>query len=253
MRRARLIEDGETIVATSNDDASWSAGNRTVDISRVRWAPAVYGDIVGIALSDPEVLRDLEGVFLRPPFGALPQQPVYYVKSHNTLCGHGDTVELPRDVGAVEIGATVGLTFTGRAGRMSQAQAFALVGGYTIAMDLTVPTDSYFRPPIREKCFDRACPIGPWIVDRSDVSSLERLEIITRVNGRLVARRSLEDSLSLIARAISAASEFMTFRADDVLLAGIPYKLPIGRAGDLIEVEVPEIGQLAVKLAAAPS
>jgi 5-oxopent-3-ene-1,2,5-tricarboxylate decarboxylase/2-hydroxyhepta-2,4-diene-1,7-dioate isomerase len=249
MKWARFVDSDQTFVATSDDGKSWGARGRTVDLSRVRWAPAVNGDVVGVALSDREALVELANVFQRPPFGTPPRQPVFYVKSHNTLCGHGDTVELPHGVDALEIGGTVGLIFSGRDGHMLEAQTFELVGGYTIAIDLTLPGGTYFRPPIREKCFDRACPIGPWVVESSDVYRLEGLEVTTRVNGKLVARRSLGDSLDSVRRAISAASEFMTFRTGDVLLAGIPYRLPIGRAGDIIEVEVSEIGRLAVTLA----
>lgn len=252
MKRARFARDGEVFTAASHDGVSWTVRGNRVELSDVRWASAVDGDVVGVALSDSESLHELAEVFAKAPFGRLPQEPVFYIKPRNTLCGHQEVVFLPLGTNEVEIGGTIGFSLNGSV-RAIERDVFERVDGLTVAIDLTLPGASYFRPPLREKCFDGACPIGPWIVEAPDASDIDKLEVRTFVNGDLVACRSLNDTSAALKRALGAALEFMKFQAGDLFLGGIPHQLPRARIGDTIEVEVPGVGRLSVTLAAAPS
>jgi len=252
VKRARFARDGEVFTAASHDGVSWTAQGNGVELSDVRWASAVDGDVIGVALSDSESLHELAKVFTKAPFGKPPQEPVFYIKPRNTLCGHEAVVFLPFGATEVEIGGTIGFSLNG-AVRASERNIFERVDGLTVVIDLTLPGATYFRPPLREKCFDGACPIGPWIVDAPDASDIDKLEVRTLVNGDLAARRSLIGTSAGVKRALGAALEFMNFRAGDLFLGGIPHRTPRARIGDIVEVEVPSIGRLSVTLAAAPA
>ncbi|MFU0488560.1 fumarylacetoacetate hydrolase family protein, partial [Acinetobacter baumannii] len=102
------------------------------------------------------------------------------LKPANTHIGHGRDVALPADVDAVWAGACLGVAMGRTATRVSATQAHAFIAGYTIVNDLTVPHASYYRPAIRHKCRDGFCPIGPWVVDRSDVPNADALDITVR-------------------------------------------------------------------------
>ncbi|MBX4299110.1 fumarylacetoacetate hydrolase family protein, partial [Mycobacterium tuberculosis] len=67
-------------------------------------------------------------------------------------------------------------------------RAADFIAGYTIVNDLTVPHANYYRPAIRHKCRDGFCPMGPWMVDRDDVSDANALDISVRINGEIKQR-----------------------------------------------------------------
>lgn len=89
------------------------------------------------------------------------------------------------------------------------------------------------------------------MVGRADLPEPDALEIMTSINGAVVARRSLRRLVRPFAALISAVSQFITLRAGDVLAAGVAYGAPRARAGDSIEIDVPGIGRLSHTLAAA--
>jgi 5-oxopent-3-ene-1,2,5-tricarboxylate decarboxylase / 2-hydroxyhepta-2,4-diene-1,7-dioate isomerase len=237
------------IVVCSADGLTWRSDRGVVEA--VDWAPVTEGTVIGVLLNDRESLNDLADAFTKPPYLNPPLQPVLYIKPRNTLSGHGKLVKIPRGESEVEVGAALGVVFSATTRHASERDAFNGIKGYTIAMDLGLPQASLLRPPVREKCFDGACPIGPWIISTDDIASVETLDITTRVNGTIVARRWLRDLVRPLAQLISAVSEFMTIRAGDVLLAGVANTLPRARAGDVVDVDIADIGRLSTRLVSA--
>lgn len=249
MKRARFHGHGaEPVAAISEDGAVWNASGRAFEPAGCDWAPATDGVVIGAALNDAASLDALAESFLRYPYVKPPLHPVLYIKPRNTLVGHNALVELPQDAQDVEIGATLGVVFARATRRVSPRDAFDGVQGYTAVIDFSLPQASLFRPPIREKCFDGACPIGPWVTDAAEIAAPEDLEIETRVNGAVVACRTLRDLVRPLAQLISTVSEFMTLRAGDVLLAGVPHALPRAGRSDAVEVEIAGVGCLSARI-----
>ena len=93
---------------------------------------------------------------LRPPV-----HPVLYIKPANTWSANGAAVMLAADVEAVEVGATLGIGFARAASRVRVEEALSFVAGYAVVNDVTVPHSSLLRPPMKHKCRDGFCPIGP--------------------------------------------------------------------------------------------
>jgi 5-oxopent-3-ene-1,2,5-tricarboxylate decarboxylase/2-hydroxyhepta-2,4-diene-1,7-dioate isomerase len=132
--------------------------------------------------------------------------------------------------------------FGAQATRVPEARALEAVRGFTVVADLSLPHTSLHRPPIREKCFDGACPIGPWVVAREQIGDPDALEVLVHVNAELRARRSLRGLVRSIPRLIADVTEFLTLYPGDMLLAGIPVSNPSARPGDSVAVEIPGVG-----------
>ena len=213
----------------------------------------IAGLVYGVILNDRASL-DLYGARMQqPPHGKAPAAPVLYIKPYNTHVGHGATVSLPAGADRVEIGATLGIVFGATCSRVTEAAAFDAVAGYTVVIDLSLPKADLYRPPIVEKCFDGACPIGPSMVERSAVPDPGQLEIRTSINGELCHTRSTTDLVRPIPRLIADISDFMSFHAGDVLLVGYPLDVPTAGPGDAIAVEIDGIGRLEFRLEQAPT
>ena len=231
------------------DGAQARLGGTQVALPAEGWLPPTTGLVYGVILNDRASLQTYGDQMQRPPHGKPPAAPVLYIKPYNTHAGHRSIVTLPAGVECVEIGATLGIVFGATCTRASEETALSFVTGYTIVIDLSAPKESLYRPPILEKCFDGSCPIGPWVTDRADIADAGRLTIRSWINGELRHTRSTDDLVRPIPKLIADVSEFMSFHAGDVLLAGYPLSVPTGRAGDAIAVEIDGVGRLECRLA----
>ena len=199
--------------------------------------------VVGALLEFQGAWQALEPVMAQPPHHRPPVHPVLYIKPANTWARHGDTVLLPPDVAEVEVGATLGISFARAASRVNAAQALEFVSGYCVVNDVTVPHQSLLRPPMRQKCRDGFCPIGPW-VSADELRDPGALEIRSYINGELRQRSHTAHLRRSVAQLIADVSEFMTLAPGDLLLIGVAEQPARARADDTMAVEIDGIGRL---------
>lgn len=199
--------------------------------------------VVGALLEFQGAWQALEPVMAQPPHHRPPVHPVLYIKPANTWARHGDSVLLPPDVAEVEIGATLGISFARAASRVNAAQALSHVAGYCVVNDVTVPHQSLLRPPMRQKCRDGFCPIGPW-VSADVLRDPGALEIRSYINGELRQRSHTAQLRRNVAQLIADVSEFMTLAPGDLLLIGVAEQPARARVGDTMAVEIDGIGRL---------
>jgi len=205
------------------------------------------GCVYGAALNYRPALETLADVFNRAPHGKPPVAPVLYIKPRNTWTTHLQPVPLPDGVDAVELGPTVGIVFARDARCVPEHAADDVIAGYVLANDVTIPHASLFRPPLRFKCRDGFCPLGR-LVPRGAAPSPDALEIRAYVNGELRMSASTASLHRGAARLIADVTEFMTLRAGDVLLLGVPPRPGLAGAGDVMTVEVDGLGRLENRL-----
>lgn len=252
MRHARIRPAGHAEAVFLRLEAARVDGFSGFDaIPADGWLPPNSGMVYGVILNDRASIETYGERMTRPPHVKPPVAPVLYFKPYNTHAGHQAVVDLPAGVAQVEIGATVGIVFGATCSRAAEASAMSAVAGYTLAIDLSVPKENLYRPPVLEKCFDHSCPIGPWIVDRDDVGDPGTLTLRTFVNGELRHAFSTADLIRPVAKLIADVSEFMSLHAGDVLLVGYPLTVPLAGAGDAIAVECDALGRLECRLIAA--
>lgn len=226
-------------------------GAERVEVAPGAWLPPSNGLVYGVILNDRSSLDTYGERLHQPPHGKPPVAPVLYIKPYNTHTGHGSTVTLPPGADSVEVGACLGIVFASSCARLTAQSTLSNVAGYTIAIDLSLPKESLYRPPIIEKCFDGACPLGPWMIDRADISDPDALTIRTFINDRLVATRSTGESLRSVSTLITDICEFMSFHPGDVLLTGYPLTAPRAKPGDRIAVEIDGLGRLECRIVRA--
>lgn len=209
-----------------------------MEFIRDRVAPTAT--VYGVVLNDSASARALGDIDAAPYKGA-PRAPVLYIKPVGTRVGDGATVRLPQDATEVEVGATIGLVLGRAAARLAPGDALDFVSGVVLAADLSLPHASYYRPAIREKCFDGALPVG----DVLPPCDLSRLELGIEIDGKPVDGWSLSTLLRDPARLLADVTGFMTLYAGDVLLVGVRYDAPRARIGSQVRVWAPGLGSLA--------
>lgn len=198
---------------------------------------ATLGTVYGVILNDRASVQAL-GDWDAAPYKGAPRAPVLYIKPANTHAASGAQVALPAGAASVEVGATLGLVLGQAAARRSPANALDCVAGLVLAADLSLPHASYYRPAIREKCWDDSLVLSstqPWV----DVAGLT---LATEIDGQLVDSRSLADLLRPPAQLLAEVSDWMTLAAGDVLLLGVRYQAPQARAGNRVRVSCAGLG-----------
>ncbi len=137
-----------------------------------------------------------------------------------------------------ELVAVIGKTAKG----LSESEALSCVFGYTIGNDVSERTwQRGDRTLWRAKNSDTFKPMGPWIETDVDLESL-----ITRVrlNGKQVSEFKTNNMIFGVARYISEITKFITLHPGDVLWMGTEAPTLDMKAGDVVEIEIDQIGTL---------
>lgn len=207
----------------------------------------VSGTVYGVVLNDRTSLGKIGEALEAAPYKGAPKAPAMYIKPANTRAACGAAVDLPQGAKTVEVGATVGLVMGRAAARLNRANALDAVAGIVLAGDLSLPHDSYYRPAIREKCFDGSLPLS----SVKPLADLANLQLTTEIDGQLVEQRSLADLVRDPAQLLVDVTEFMTLSQGDVLLVGVSYLAPQAGAGSSVKISAEGVGSLQFSIAGA--
>lgn len=209
------------------------------------------GKLYGVVLNDQASLARVEPELDQPPYKQPPNAPILYIKPRNTIASDGASISLPEGEREVEVGATLGLLIGEKATRATADTALSKIAGVALFVDLSLPHDSYYRPAIREKCFDGACPVSSQITPYSQSVFDAGINLSIRINGKVVENRGLIDLIRTPAQLIADVSEFMSLSPGDVLLLGVSYQAPKASIGDNVIVSAKGIGTVGFSLIGA--
>lgn len=206
-------------------------------------APVRCGTVYGVLLNDPRSLQALGDVSGAPYKGA-PRAPVLYIKPRNTHLGNGHPIEMPDDTETLQMGPALGAVIGKVACRLDEAKALDAVAGYTIANDISVPHDNFYRPSVRLRACDGFCPMGPWVRGRTAIADPDNLVVRTWIDDELRQTSSTRGFLRPLARLLAEITDFMTLNPGDILLTGIAFGAPLAQAGQRVAIEIEHIGRL---------
>ena len=236
---------------------------RTKLLAPVRWPSAIYCAGANYADHAAEMLRRMN----RPPEPdphTLGLKAWHFIKAARSLADPGATVKISgvseRMHWEVELAAVIGRP----AKNVSQDKALSYVAGYTIANDISardrgnranVSETSPFKADwTKQKSFDGACPLGPWIVPAADIGDPQNLGLKLWVNDVLKQDSNTGQMIFNLAEQIEQLSNAMTLYPGDLVLTGTPAGVGAGRgeflkAGDVVKLWIEKIGTLTNKMA----
>jgi 2-keto-4-pentenoate hydratase/2-oxohepta-3-ene-1,7-dioic acid hydratase in catechol pathway len=182
-----------------------------------------------------------------------PKYPNLFCRFPTSLVGSGQPIVRPKVSDRLDYEGEVILVM-GKEGRhVPRESALAAIGGLTLGNEGSV------RDWLRHgtlnvtqgKNFDRSGSVGPWIVTTDELDPATPLNLTTRVNGELRQQDSTDRLTWGFAWLISYISTFATLKPGDLIWTGTPTGAGVHRnppawlkPGDVVEVEVPEIGVL---------
>ncbi len=190
----------------------------------------------------------------------VPKFPVFFTKPPQTVIGPEDEIPWHGHVStAIDWEAELAVII-GREGHdIAEDDALSYVFGYAIGNDITArDLQGRHQQWYKGKGLDGFCPLGPVVVTADEIGDPQRLDIALRVNGETKQSANTRQMIFSVARLIADWSAGMTLLPGDILLTGTPSGVGVGRKppeflrpGDLVEAEIPAIGILRNRVAAA--
>ncbi len=216
------------------------------------WLPqgTVYGTLMNFKNEHAVLAAQMNAA----PYKAAPQAPVLYIKTANTFSAHGSAIVLPAQVPAVQVRACLGLIFQQNTAIVPVTRTQAAIqniASVVLFNDLTIPHESFYRPPVKFKCLDGFLCAGSMPQALPDVAALDALTVTVRINGAVVQTFSTADMVRTAAQLVADVAEFIDLQGGDVLLLGSPFDAPLARTGDMVEISAPGFAPLRHSLVAA--
>lgn len=190
----------------------------------------------------------------------LPERPIFFTKATTSV--NGPFADIPFDARVseqmdweAELGVVIG-----KSGKnISRRTAMEHVFGYTVVNDISARDvqDGHGGQFFKGKSLDGACPMGPWIVTRDEVSDPHALPIRCRVNGVTKQEATTAEMIFDIPAIIEWLSRGMTLLPGDMIATGTPAGVGSARTppeflkpGDVVESEVEGIGAIRNRVVA---
>jgi acylpyruvate hydrolase len=183
----------------------------------------------------------------------VPSVPVVFAKFRNSLIGSGTAIELPPISQQVDYEGELAVVIGKRCKNIKVNEALTVVAGYSVlndvsARDLQLQVSQWTIG----KAIDTFAPMGPGLVPADLVPDPQKLELITRVNGRVVQQTWTSDMIFSVSEIIAYLSRAITLEPGDIIATGTPAGVGFERepalflqAGDTVEVEISSFGPLS--------
>lgn len=236
-----------------------------IPLKRVKLlAPVLYpGNIYCAGANYTDHMAEMaraQGQAPGPNMKELGEKPWHFVKSsRSAVVGPGARVKLPVYSQMVDWEVELAAVIGRPARDVTVEKALDYVAGYTIADDLSArdvmrrdknPATSPFHYDwLSQKCFDGACPLGPWIVPASEIPYPQNLALKLWVNDKVMQDSHTAKMIFSTAEQIAMLSSRVTLYPGDLILTGTPAGVGMPRrtflkAGDTVKLWIEGIGDL---------
>jgi 2-keto-4-pentenoate hydratase/2-oxohepta-3-ene-1,7-dioic acid hydratase in catechol pathway len=200
-------------------------------------------DVKLLAPCDPKKVIAV-GLNYKTHLGERPaaEYPGLFAKYPTSIVAHGENIVIPPDAKNVHYEGELVVVIGKRAKHVTVADAKSYVFGVTVGND--VSERDWQKQDLqwfRAKASDTFAPLGPAIVTGVNYDDLL---LQTRLNGEVVQSQRTRDLIFDVANVVSYLSRYITLEPGDVIYTGTPGTTRSFKAGDVIEVEIENVGLL---------
>lgn len=209
--------------------------------------------IIALGLNYRDHIAESHSVKVQGFTDEIPKEPILFPKTPNVLVGPGDAIVIPRflkdyhfELLRTDYEAELAIIVGKRCKDIQVSEAMGCILGYTCMNDVsqrnlqTGDRSGWFRG----KSLDTFGPVGPCIVPAEDMNDPGNLEILCRLNGRLVQSSNTRHMIFSIPEILAFISRNMTLMPGDLIATGTPSGVGPIKDGDIVEVEIEGIGVL---------
>ncbi|WP_425394382.1 fumarylacetoacetate hydrolase family protein [Actinoplanes subtropicus] len=183
---------------------------------------------------------------------AVPDEPILFTKSPNTLVGPNDDIRIPRGSTKTDWEVELGIVIGSRTSYLdSVADAAAAIAGYVLVNDVSERAFQIERGGqwSKGKSAETFNPAGPWLATPDEIPDVLDLGMWLDVNG---VRRQTGNTRTMIFDPhfiVHYLSQFLVLEPGDLINTGTPPGVGMGhdpqiwlRAGDVVELGIDRLG-----------
>jgi 2-keto-4-pentenoate hydratase/2-oxohepta-3-ene-1,7-dioic acid hydratase in catechol pathway len=170
----------------------------------------------------------------------------YFLKSNSSLAGAADAIELPNLPGReIHHECEIALVIGKQCRDIPAERAMEHVFGFACLLDMTVrgKEERVFR-----KSYDTFTPVGPWIVTADEVPDFANIDMKLWVNDELRQQANTRDLIVDMPNMVAIASSASTLYPGDLIATGTPAGVGPVRDGDVVTIEVANVGRMAIRV-----
>lgn len=182
----------------------------------------------------------------------VPNEPILFTKSPNTLVGPNDDVRIPRGSTKPDWEVELGIVIGKRSSYLeSIAEAHDAIAGWVLVNDVSERAFQMERGGqwLKGKSAETFNPAGPWLVTPDEIGDVLDLEMWLDVNG---VRRQEGSTSTMVFDPyfiVHYISQFMVLEPGDLINTGTPPGVGMGfqpqiwlQAGDVMELGIDGLG-----------
>jgi 5-carboxymethyl-2-hydroxymuconate isomerase len=183
-----------------------------------------------------------------------PKYPSVFMRTPGSLVGHREPIWNPPESDQLDYEGEIVLVIGKGGRRIPEENAWEHLAGLSLMNEGSVRDwlrHSKFNVT-QGKNFERSGSFGPWLVTGDEIAADEELRLTTRVNGELRQDDTTANLIFPFARLVAYLSTFMRLTPGDIIATGTPTGAGARftppkylRAGDVVEVHVPQLGTLS--------
>ncbi len=209
--------------------------------------------IVALGLNYLEHIKESQSVDVQNFTDEIPTEPILFPKTPNVLIGPDAPIILPGFVEEYGFAncrtdheAELAIIIKDRVKNLSVDTAMDHILGFTCFNDISQRNLQKGDKAgwYRGKSLDTFGPIGPIIVAPEDIGNPQDLKIVCRLNGKVVQNSNTRHMIFKIPEILAFVSKNFTLEPGDIIITGTPSGVGPLRDGDVVEVEIENIGTL---------
>lgn len=237
MRKVRFRDPAGTVREGRWEDENPVFSGQSYDLDEVDILPPTEpSKIVCVGLNYVDHAEETDS--------EIPDRPLLFLKTPNTVASHRSTVTLPEDKERIDYEAELGVVIGTQCRSVPEDRARDVIAGYTCVNDLSNRDDQRSEQNwVRGKAFDNAAPLGPVLATPDEVPDDASVEL--RVNGETKQHSTTDNLIFSIPELIAEITSLITLEPGDVIATGTPAGVGPLNDGDDIEVEIEGVGTLS--------
>jgi 2,4-didehydro-3-deoxy-L-rhamnonate hydrolase len=183
---------------------------------------------------------------------AVPDEPIMFTKSPNTLVGPNDDVRIPQGSTKLDYEVELGMVISSRTSYLDTVeQARSAIAGYLVVNDVSERAFQLERGSqwSKGKSAETFNPAGPWLVTPDEIDDVHNLRMWLDVSGERRQNGSTSTMIFDPYFIVHYLSQFLVLEPGDLINTGTPPGVGMGmqpqawlQAGDVIELGIEGLG-----------
>ena len=180
--------------------------------------------------------------------------PSMFFRTPDSFVGSGEPLVRPKVTQQFDYEGEIALVIGKEGRRIARERAHEHIAGYMLCNEGTARewTRHAKFNVTQGKNFDASGSLGPWMVTADEIDAEKPLHLTTKVNGETRQDDTTANLIFTFADLLAYITIFTTLKPGDIVVTGTPVGAGARfdpprwlKAGDVVEVSVPEIGTLS--------